>query len=84
MPYITREQREKALKTKLKDLCTQELNAGQINYIISILLKQQFLNNRCYTKANDLVGAIECAKQEFIRRYVNPYEDEKIEQNGDI
>jgi len=30
------------------------------------------------------LGAIECAKLEFIRRVVSPYEDAKIVANGDV
>jgi len=30
------------------------------------------------------LGAIECAKLEFIRRVVSPYEDTKIASNGDV
>lgn len=29
-------------------------------------------------------GAIECAKLEFVRRVVSPYEDQKILENGDV
>jgi len=37
-----------------------------------------------YTQMNAVVGAIECAKDEFQRRLLHPYEDEKIKQNGDV
>lgn len=30
------------------------------------------------------VGAIECAKMEFARRVIFPYEDRKISENGDV
>jgi hypothetical protein len=31
-----------------------------------------------------LVGVLECAKQELYRRILIPYEDAKIELNGDV
>ncbi len=37
-----------------------------------------------YSKANELVGVLECVKQEFYRRQVVPYEEEKIRENGDL
>jgi hypothetical protein len=84
MPYIKQDEREILLGSTLDKLCSSELSEGQVNYIISIILKRQFFANRCYREANKLVGAVECAKQEFIRRYLNAMEDEKIIQNGDI
>jgi hypothetical protein len=33
---------------------------------------------------NEIVGALECCKQEFIRRKLNPYEDKKIKENSDV
>jgi len=84
MPYIKKIDREAALQTTLDRICDSSLTGGDINYIISIILKRRFFANRCYAEANMLIGAVECAKQEFIRRYLNPMEDEKIIQNGDI
>jgi hypothetical protein len=37
-----------------------------------------------YKSINDVIGVLECVKQEFYRRIAVPYEDKKIEQNGDI
>ena len=84
MPYIKQEDRERLLNTTVEDLSDSKLSAGDINYIISIILKKQFFQSRCYATANILVGAVECAKLEFIRRYVNSYEDQKVIDNGDI
>jgi hypothetical protein len=76
--------RNAILHHTLDELCDETWTDGEINYMISILLKRQFFNNKCYATANKLIGAVECAKQEFIRRYLNAMEDEKIIQNGDI
>ena len=37
-----------------------------------------------YQTCNDVMGALEGAKAEFYRRVVGPYEDQKIEENGDV
>lgn len=37
-----------------------------------------------YGTMNDVVGALDNAKDEFKRRIQNPYEDSKIEQNDDV
>lgn len=57
---------------------------GQLNFQITCLIKQ-YLDKMglCYDTINDIVGAIEGAKLEFVRRVVGPYEDTKIQENGD-
>ena len=37
-----------------------------------------------YVKLNELIGVLECAKLELYRRVASPYEDEKVESNGDV
>jgi hypothetical protein len=37
-----------------------------------------------YENFNAVMGALESAKQEYYRRVMVPYEEEKIKQNGDI
>lgn len=37
-----------------------------------------------YQDHNDVMGALEGAKQEYYRRIVAPYENEKIKENGDV
>ena len=61
------------------------LNAGELNYLITRLCIT-FMNDRGknYQNINNVVGALEGAKLEFYRRYAAPYEDTKIEENGDV
>jgi hypothetical protein len=33
---------------------------------------------------NDIIGVLEAAKTEFYRRIIAPYEDIKIQDNGDM
>lgn len=37
-----------------------------------------------FDSASNAVSACECAKLEFYRRILAPYEDKKIEENGDV
>jgi hypothetical protein len=37
-----------------------------------------------YRTINDVLGALEGAKLEFYRRVAAPYEDQKIQENGDV
>jgi hypothetical protein len=72
---------------------------GELNYAITKLLvgylkwhklyPQPTVDNvdwhplPTYQDINDIIGAVEAAKLEFMRRVVNPYEDTKIKENGD-
>jgi hypothetical protein len=82
MPYIKSNIRDdlNPCLTNVKDAMT----AGELNYQITELIRNYWIGFPNYQGINDIVGALECAKQEFIRRVVNPYEDKKIIENGDI
>lgn len=89
MPYIKKEQRTKfepTIYTILQDLIKSDksFEVGELNYIISSIIWKIFDNKRSYTNGNNLVGVLECVKNEFIRRRLNDYEDQKIKENGDI
>ena len=87
MPYITQERRLE-LEVLLEAFLVQpeyvKLSAGDLNYLISNIINNELAKDKCYQKANDLVGMLEGVKLEFYRRKVAPYEDEKIKENGDI
>jgi hypothetical protein len=89
MPYITAIAREALDTYKLPRTTT----AGELNYLFTKLslnyleeLRTLYphLENNTYQHYNDVIGALEGAKLEFYRRVVVPYEDKKIEQNGDV
>lgn len=40
--------------------------------------------NYSYSAYSSALGALECAKLEFQRRHIAPYEDTKIAENGDV
>tara|TARA_R100001509_G_scaffold152509_1_gene112786 strand:+ start:1059 stop:1337 length:279 start_codon:yes stop_codon:yes gene_type:complete len=88
VPYITKDSRE-VLDYAILELAARINHgdgfAGKLNYAISKLfnysLKDKGLN---YANINEMVGALECIKLELYRRIASPYEDKKIELNGDV
>lgn len=56
--------------------------AGHINYIITRLLLD--IEPKSYKEFNDIMGILESVKMEFYRRKIIPYEDIKIQENGDV
>ena len=79
MPYIVNSAREQLDDGGLPN------SAGELNYMISSLI-DEYLHEygKNYTNINEVIGVLECAKLELYRRVAAPYEDEKIEQNGDV
>jgi len=79
MPYIAKDARERLAGGAAVE------KPGELNYAISRIC-DRYLASRglSYQVINDVVGALECAKQEFYRRVAAPYEDRKIRENGDV
>ena len=77
MPYIPKNIRRAAV--------IDPRNAGELNYAITcVLLRYIHELSPSYKTFNDILGALEGAKQEFYRRVVAPYEDSKCASNGDV
>lgn len=59
---------------------------GELNYQITRLCNMylQVDESLTYGGINDVVGVLECAKQEFYRRVAVSYEKQKISENGDV
>ena len=79
MPYIHPSRRD-ALNWPLPVAKT----AGELNYLITKLVLGYLGSAPTYQSFNDAVGALECCKLELYRRKIVPYEDTKIEINGDV
>ena len=89
MPYISEERRDKygELEDMLACIMEEELPAGDLNYIISRIMVLSMCPSgmvSSYTRANTIIGVLECAKMELYRRFIVPYEDKSIINNGDI
>ena len=80
MPYIKPEDRLHILADE-KQIDTP----GELNYFISTLINSYIhQKGKNYSTLNEVVGVLECAKLELYRRVAAPYEDTKIEENGDV
>lgn len=75
MPYIAQETREVMIKPE---------TPGELNYAITKLCVEYLGADVSYTRINEIVGVLECAKQEFYRRVAVPLEIEKCNMNGDV
>ena len=87
LPYIKQEKRKQFdwvisnivafLEAEPEDI------AGNLNYVITSILKKLSKDLR-YKKANELMGVLECVKQEYYRKVVVPYEILKEKENGEV
>ena len=88
MPYInekTREYYRGPLQIILDQIEGLHPGVGDLNYIITkICLAYLAGTKESYAEYNNLIGVLECAKQELYRRRILKYEDKKIEENGDV
>jgi hypothetical protein len=96
MPYIDEEER-KELDDAISNLanCIRDKKIGldnphdfsnylgRINYCFSRVIGQ-LMREPSYKKIAMITGVLENIKQEFYRRVASPYEDKKINENGDI
>ena len=93
MPYIDKNHRERiayidygnARLPMGKINYEQIYTAGELQYAIAVMIKS-FMERKGlnYQNCNDIMGALAGAQMEFYRRTVSKYEDQKIEQNGDV
>ena len=88
MPYISEENRvalNEAILQLGAALSTMEGFAGNLNYSVSKIINNH-LNHKGlnYANLNEIVGVLDCIKMELYRRVAAPYEDLKIQQNGDV
>ncbi len=87
MPYIKPEERDTLVVQYNNTMDLGSMfpdNPGELNYVITMLIKNYFDYKPCYQSINDVVGALEGAKLEFYRRVAATYEDLKIKENGDV
>lgn len=80
MPYIAPNDRARILLDE-----ASISTPGELNYFISTLVNW-YINQKGknYSTINEVIGVLECAKLELYRRVAAPYEDIKIQENGDV
>lgn len=82
MPYIPKDRRPYLAKPRSRKFAD---DAGELNFqVTSLILDYLEDHTISYRTINDIVGALECAKAEFQRRVVGPYESLKMQENGDV
>lgn len=88
MPYIIQDKR----KTFDQHIEIVDLNWGTLfnydpgvgNYIITKLIHERLGTNFNYADLNEVIGMLECVKQELYRKVAADYEDTKERINGKI
>lgn len=85
MPYIKLAGRNR-LDPLLRQLAqTMPADAGELNYLITRIIDTYIqVKGLNYSNLNEVIGVVECVKQEYYRRIAIPYEDGKIRDNGDV
>lgn len=78
MPYIKHD------RDDLASGFIDPTDAGELNFVVTSTLLRYLGYNAGYADFNEVIGVLECAKLEMYRRMVAPYEDKKIEENGDV
>lgn len=81
MPYIKQTERDAFPD---ESLWPTPVDEGQLNYVITRLCLRYLGPSPRYGDFNQVIGVLECAKQELYRRMVAPYETKKIAENGDV
>ena len=57
---------------------------GEMNYIVSALIRKVYGEHPKYADYNEIIGFLEAAKLELYRTRVGPYEQKKEIENGPI
>lgn len=91
MPYVKnviRTQLDPAIKTLSEEILRLYKvegrdRDGMLNYVFTKLLLQCY-PSVSYKTHNEIIGLLECCKQEWYRKQVAPYEDQKEIENGKI
>lgn len=78
MPYITRAMRQAVKQTG------EPRSPGELAYLIYKLCKEYVAWRPTFGQMNDVVGVLENVKHEVQRRLLDPHEDKKRADNGDV
>lgn len=84
MPYITSKQK-RTIEKPLSELSERVYDLGEFTYAV-YYLALSLLRKRgvCYKHYAEILGALTATQHELYRREIGPYEEEKLEQNGDV
>ena len=84
MPYIKDEDRLKF--DGAVAILTDMINAkGDLNYLVCELVGRLILKTKIsYTQISEWIDGVHGAERELTRRLLDPYEDIKTKENGDV
>ena len=83
MPYIRQFLRDFPRCDKFGKLHRIQ-SSGELNYALTTMLLASLPTPLTYQAINDCLGALEGAKLEFYHRIVRPFEQQKMDENGDV
>jgi len=86
MPYLKKTDRNSIdvdIETLGIDFAPQ--NGAELNFIVCTFVDNYIKKHGLsYANVQEMIGALDCAKMEIYRRVAGPYEDKKVEENGDV
>jgi len=88
MPYMKQSDRNKWISNLglLREIMrTQGVSVSDLNFMIAYMC-QSYLkyNGNDYQSHCEIEGVLQGISKTFYRKFTEPYEDNKIEENGDI
>ena len=86
MPYVDQEARDfwDPKIEKLLNAIGNFTHPGELVYVIYRMCLRAVGPEPTFQRLNEIKGLLESAKDEFTRRKIDPHEDRKIEENGDV
>ncbi len=84
MPYISQERRA-VFDAALENIGAELESGGEINYCVyRLCLMYLQRKGMSYTQSMVPFSALGAAQMELYRRVIAPYEESKIQENGDV
>ncbi|MDD5016321.1 MAG: hypothetical protein PHW73_14725 [Atribacterota bacterium] len=88
MPYIKKDQRNiysSSIENITSILSQNKWKKGDFNYCISMIINAWVKDTGLsYDTLSNITGVLNDIKTEFERKVVAPYENKKIEENGEV
>lgn len=80
MPYL-----KQSDKTEIDTWGKIPSTTGELTYVLYKACLEYLKNSEGrFQHHSEVIAALECAKLEFYRQHVAPYEDGAIQRNGDV
>lgn len=84
MPYIQKNRR-KTLDSCFLTLYLEIETKGELTYCLYRIVKDYIkMKGKSYQNISEAISSVADTEHELRRRVLNPYEDKKIKENGDI